>query len=99
MEEIKYVELMAKKDDTYSLYVFKDLNTNAFIMCTVLPNWQIVDITVGAKGFLKYQAVKAGEKYYEPNTSTYVNYRYTNQYFINFIKEGDKQTNQEQIIL
>ena len=99
MEIISYVELLAKKIGHYSLYAFKNLENNTFIMCTVLPRWDMPDMQIGEKGFLKYQIVKAGEPYYNPNTDTFIKYKYTNQYFMSFIKEGDKQTNQEQIIV
>lgn len=89
MIKISEVKLIALKEDIYSIYVFQDLNTKEFIMCTRLPNWQIPEIFIGNEGFLKYQYVKAGEEYYDPQEQKYRKYLYTNVYLINFILKTD----------
>lgn len=39
--------------------------------------------------------VNAGEKYYRRDTGELVNYNYTANYFLNFIKEREKINNKE----
>ena len=98
MELIIYVKLIAIRQGNYTLYVFKDLSNDSFIMCTRLPNWQTPEIEVGEEGFLKYQNVVAGEEYFEPATGIKKVYNYTNTYFINFIQKPDKITNSNIIL-
>ena len=69
------------------MYVFKDIDNNSYIMCTRLPDWKVPDIEINDEGFLKYQYVKAGESYYNPETGQSCTYKYTNVYFINFVKK------------
>lgn len=89
MEKIYRVLLLAKKEEKYSLFVFKDLETQEFIMCTRLPNWNLPYIEIGEIGFLKISKAVAGENYYDPNDQSFKPYRYTNNYMTNYIKETD----------
>jgi len=89
-------QLVAKEKDIldYTTYVFKSLEDNIpfghkYIMCTRCPNWQSNEIDIEDIGYLKYEEVKAGEKWYNPQTGTYIPYNYTNIYFIKFVKEVD----------
>lgn len=88
-EQVSRVELLAIRKDTYSMYVFKNLLDNSYIMCTMLPNWNIPNMTVGEIGFLKHQEVIAGQEYYHPGTGKKQVYNYSNIYIINFMKEQD----------
>lgn len=90
MEIIAYVKLIAVRSARYTMYVFKNLEDNTFIMCTRLPDWQTPDIKVGDVGFLKYQPVQAGEEYFDPSTGEVNVYKYTNIYFLNFVLEADE---------
>lgn len=89
MELIIEAKLVATRQGNYTLYVFKNIVTDSFVMCTRLPNWQSPTVEVGEIGFLKYQNVVAGESYYDPITGNKEVYNYTNTYFINFIKQSD----------
>lgn len=82
-------KLLAVKEGSYTVYVFKNLDTNAYIMCTRLPNWQTSNLEIGNEGFLKYAEVVAGEKYFNPATNTEHVYNYSNVYFENFIQKSD----------
>ena len=95
---VERVKLLAIKESNYTMYVFQNLDTFEYIMCTKPPNWQTDDIMVGEEGFLKYESVKAGEEYYDPNTETSITYKYTNTYFTNFIRKSEI-TNNNNIIL
>lgn len=92
------VQLLAIRDGVYTMYVFKDLNTGEFIMCTKPPNWESPNITPGEEGFIKYDIVEAGQSYYDPTTDTYIKYKYTNTYFTNFVKKSEI-TKENNIIL
>lgn len=89
MEEVARVELLAIRTAAYSMYVFKDLGANTYVMCTMLPNWNIPNMNVGDVGFLKFQRVMAGEEYYHPGTGNKQVYNYSNIYILNFMQESD----------
>lgn len=95
---VEKVELLAIKEDTYTVYVFRNLDTNKYIMCTRLPNWRVPSISIGDKGYLEYQTVLAGESYYDPTLGIYGIYQYSNVYFINFILEANIIQNNEIIL-
>lgn len=82
-------KLLAKKEGTYTVYVFRNLDTDSYIMCTRLPNWQTSDPNIGDEGFLKYSEVRAGEKYFNPATQAEESYNYSNVYFENFILRSE----------
>lgn len=95
---VAYVQLLAIRDGTYLMYVFQNLDTQAYIMCTRLPNWQVPEIQIGDAGFLEYQYVEAGQEYFDIAQEKMVKYLYTNVYFINFVQKTDILKNQEIIL-
>ena len=97
VEFIKEVQLLAIRSSVYTTYVFKVIKENEYVMCTKLPNWQVPEINVGDVGFLQYQIVKSGEHYITPD-GTDVVYKYSNIYFINFVKKTDAVKNKEIIL-
>jgi len=97
VEYVKEVEVLASREGQYSVYVFKDVLSEEYLLCTRLPNWQIPQLSVGMKGFLQYQIVKAGDIYTTPNGDKEV-YRYSNAYIVNFINKSDVVKNKEIIL-
>ena len=97
-EQINKVKLLAIREGKYTMYVFQNLDSHGYIMCTRLPNWKVPNINIGDIGFLNYQIVKAGECYFNPSTQTEVKYNYSNIYFINFIDEKELIKNSEIIL-
>ena len=95
---IEEVELIAIRESTYTMYVFKKLKESGYIMCTRMPNWQTPNISIGDKGFLNYQIVKAGETYYNPDREENIKYKYSNVYYINFVAKSEIEK-QESIII
>ena len=93
-EYIKKVKLIAVRDGNYTVYVFQDVETFEYIMCTRLPNWKILDIELGVEGFLQYQIVNAGDEYITP-LGEKIYYKYSNSYFINFVNNLDVIKNNE----
>jgi hypothetical protein len=91
-------KLIAERSGTYTSYVFKDLETSTFIMCTKLPNWKSPAIAIGDEGFLHYKTVVAGEEYYDPQLDENKKYLYSNIYFIDFILDN-KTTHKNELIL
>ena len=79
--------LVAKKLGLYTVYVFRNLDSNEYLMCTKLPNWDSNDISIGTSGFLTYENAVAGEKYFNPKSQTFGVYNYTKMYFKNFIED------------
>lgn len=79
---------MAKKEGLYTVYVFEEVTSRKYIMCTKLPNWQTPIININDIGFLQYAIVKAGDSYFNKNTGLMQLYSYNGIYFINFIVES-----------
>jgi len=98
VNKIVEVELKAVRESTYTMYVFKNLETSEYIMCTRLPNWQTPDLVIGDVGFLNYQIVQAGEEYFNPDTEQLIKYLYSNIYFINFVNKSEIVDNNSIII-
>ena len=82
-------KLLAIKHGTYTVYVFKNLDDGSYVMCTKLPNWQSPEMEIGDEGFLKYEKVVAGQSYFNPATTSYQTYNYSNIYFENFINKSE----------
>ena len=96
-EIVKEVEIIAAREGTYSVYVFKSIEDSEYILCTRLPNWQIPELSIGMKGFLQYQIVRAGDSYITPMGENVI-YRYSNTYIVNFINKTDVVKNKEIIL-
>lgn len=62
-----------------------------YVTVTKLPNWSGVTPNIGDTGFLECEYVNAGDEYYQRNTGVKEMYKYTQCYFLNFIKELDKE--------
>lgn len=78
--------LACKEDGAYTIYVFQDLTSNEFIMCTRCPNWQGETPVAMQEGFLKYKYVVAGkDTYYDKTAERFLAYQYTNTYFLDFV--------------
>lgn len=88
-------QLVAKENDIlgYISYVFKVLEDAPFghryVLCVRPPNWQHREIDINECGFLTYKEIQAGDTWYDFSTNEYIPYRYTNIYFIKFVKEQD----------
>jgi len=93
MELVVFAKLLAIREGQYTIYVFKNLESNSYIMCTRLPNWNTPDIMIGSEGFLSYNEVAAGDEYYHPVTEARLIYNYSNVYFINFVQKQEIENN------
>lgn len=89
-------EILAKETDAlgYSTIVVKDLDKfggfgHSYCMMTILPNWQGYIPEIGDSGYVTYNEVNAGDKWYCPETGQMIPYNYTNIYFVKFVKEVD----------
>ena len=96
-EKIEEVQLIAIREGTYTMYVFKKMEDMQYIMCTKLPNWQVPDLNIGDVGYFEIQYVKAGETYFRRDLNMNWVYQYSNIYFVNFINES--KINNKDIIL
>ena len=90
-------KMVAKQDDFYPLFVFQNLDEQEnsllrYITVTLLPNWNGKIPEIGEVGFLSCEYVDAGEEYFQRSTGNKEQYKYTSCYFLNFIKEQEKQT-------
>lgn len=89
MEQSKCVRvvLTAKKySDGYLIYVFRNLDTMEFIMCSQCPNWNCKEVELMQEGFLEYRFVKAGkDTYFDKVSGKHLYYNYTAHYFQDFV--------------
>jgi hypothetical protein len=97
VELVKEAILVAIRYGEYTVYVFKAVESSEYIMCTRLPNWQSPAININDRGFLQYQIVEAGDEY-SPLGGNKVRYKYSNIYFINFVKRSEVNSNKELIL-
>ena len=94
-------KLLAIQEGQYTIYVFENLDEelssrNKYISCTKLPNWNFNEVLeLGQVGYLHCEFVTAGETYYKLSETSAAQYKYTNCYFINFIREKEKIDNKE----
>lgn len=91
-------KLVASRDELYSLYVFQNLDENnnsllRYITTTKLPNWTGVSPEIGDTGFVECEYVDAGNEYYKRNSGNKETYKYTQCYFLNFIKDKEEIDN------
>lgn len=89
MIKTTHSKLIAKKSGIYTVFVFQEDDGN-LIMCTKLPNWGPINIGIGDSGFLTYDTIIAGEKYYDRKTGKETIYKFSNIYFQDFLKDDVK---------
>jgi len=73
-------------DGAYKNYVFQNLDTLEYIMCTRLPNWNADSVNVAEDGFLEYESVIGGQDVYFDNKNQVTrHYLQDATYFLNFV--------------
>jgi len=89
-EKVIKAILVAKQCTQYTTYVFKDLDTKEYIICTRLPSWDIPELNINECGFITVQIVEAGEKYYDRKKDEQSTYQYTGNYITKYIRYEDE---------
>lgn len=90
MTWVFYGKLVALREDIggYIVYVFQDLDTTEYEMCTRLPNWNEPILEIGDVGYIEIEDVYAGySTYCDINTGEICSYKYDNNYFRSFVPE------------
>jgi len=73
-------------DEGYTTYVFENLNTGDFVMCSRCPNWRGDEPRVMQDGYVEFKDVKGGvDTYFEASSGQHKFYQYTATYFLNFV--------------
>lgn len=98
VRHVIHAKLITFREGTYTQYVFQNVDTKEYILCTRLPNWLVPELNLGDTGFLEYHEVNAGEEYFDPQQQKLVFYNYSNVYFINFVLKTDILQNNEIIL-
>ena len=76
----------SKEEGAYTVYVFEDLTTHDFIMCSKCPNWNGEDPVMLQEGFMQFKHVKGGkDTYFEASSGTHKCYQFTATYFQSFV--------------
>lgn len=95
IDETFHGKLVKKREGMYTLYVFQKDN-GEYIMCTRLPNWDAPILQTNDTGYCKVRTILEGESYYFWKEDIQKKYKYSNIYFMEFIK--DKKEQQDVII-
>ena len=98
MKTTIHCKLVAVNDDFYTTYVFQNLDepNNSllkYISATKPPNWNVTSPEINDIGFAQLEYVDAGDEYYQRNTGNKECYKYTQCYFLNFIKDKEVVNN------
>lgn len=91
-----YCKILVIQEGLYKEIVVEDLNRDftddlKYIAVVKLPNWEpSMTFNVGDIGYLQFQYVEGGvTKWFNKNLEDFKSYKYTNNYFIRFIKKED----------
>lgn len=101
MKETIRAKLVAVQEGPYTNYVFKNLDEQEtskyrYITATKCPNWQYNNkILIGDEGFLEYEYAQAGDSYFDLSSNSIQQYKYTSNYFMNFVKQQIKDNTKE----
>lgn len=99
-EHIVESKLVAKRHGRFTNLVFQLIsNPNEYVMCTIMPNWNIPEINIDDVGFLQYIIVFPGDEYLDIETGEVRNYRYRQNYLVNFILSPKIKLKQQELIL
>lgn len=82
--------LVASREDPgdYTKYVFQNVETGSYVLCTKFPNWDTPPIQLNETGYLKYKEIIAGrETWYDHVNNMYIPYKFDADQFIDFIIE------------
>lgn len=72
----------------YIKYVFRNKETNDYILCTRFPNWETPPIKLFSVGYLKYKEIIAGKDvWYNKDEGIFMSYNYDIDQFIDFVEE------------
>jgi len=91
MEQIRKICIKArlvgqKSDGAYTSYVFQNLDTYEYVLCTRLPNWHVDVVKIAEDGFLEYHHVIGGKDiYYDNVMQVHKHYLQDATYFLNFV--------------
>lgn len=90
-----YCKIKAIQKSQYTLIVVEDLNRSyeddlKYVAVTLLPNWQQKPFELDDIGYLTFDSVDAGDKFFNRDLNEEDMYRYTANYFISFIPENKK---------
>ena len=86
-------KVIAIREGQYTEIVVEDLNRDytddlKYVTVVKLPLWENPPFTLGDEGYLEFQSVKGGEtQYFNRNEKDFECYKYSNNYFIRFIKK------------
>lgn len=97
MNKTYHSKLLANKKGNYSLYVFLDLDSKEYIMCTLLPNWDLDELCINDTGYLNVDIISPGDSYIN-SFGNIEKYKYPNIYIKTFVKEN-KDINDHKIVL
>ena len=90
-EEVIHAKLEVLYEDLcgYTTYVFRDLESDRYIMCVKFPNWNQSVINIGDTGFLRVRYVEEGKDEWYDGTDL-IKYKNTDIIFLKFVHEKSK---------
>lgn len=98
-----YCQIKAIQQSQYTLIIADDLSRTSiddlkYVAVTLLPNWQHKHIELDEIGYLTFDSVSAGDKFFNRDVKEYEIYKYSANYLISFVPE-QKKIKMEQIKL
>lgn len=89
-------KLIAFKEELggYITYVFQDVHTGKYIMCTKFVNWNSAPLRLWTRGYLTYKEIIAGrDTWYDAVSDSFQRYRFEGFQFINFVPQPEMTNN------
>ena len=84
LSNLKNCERCNKETNTFIMSMF-----NTQMICIDCKDKEKKNPRYELARFVEFEEVNAGDKWYNPQTETFEHYKYTNIYFIKFVKEVD----------
>lgn len=90
-----FCKILVIQEGQYSEIVVEDLNRDftddlKYVTVVKLPFWENPPFEMGDQGYLEFQSVEGGKtQYFSRNEQDFECYKYSNNYFIRFIKQKD----------
>lgn len=90
-----FCRILVIQEGQYTQIVVEDLNRDytddlKYVTVVKLPYWENPPFAVEDEGYLEFQPVKGGDtQWFNRNEQDYETYKYSNNYFVRFIKKRD----------
>lgn len=90
-----YCQIKVIQHSQYTMVIAEDLNRSLdddlkYVAITIPPNWQYKSFEVDDIGYLTFESVSAGDKYYDRDEDEQKIYKFSANYLNTFVHETKK---------